>query len=75
MRDLDKKPYSPDEARVADYELRYEPMTEDEREELIYSLFDEFKALHASITEEEKYAFMAGARMALVTVNDRLNGC
>ena len=47
-------------------------MTEDEREELIYSLLDEFVASVGSITDQQKYAFIAGARSALVTVNDRL---
>lgn len=47
-------------------------MTEDEREEIIYSLLDEFKASVGSISDEQKYAFIAGARSALVTVKDRL---
>jgi len=47
-------------------------MTEDEREELIYSLLDEFIASIGSVTDEQKYAFIAGARSALVTVSGRL---
>lgn len=43
-------------------------MTEDEREELIYSLLDEFRTSVGAITDEQKYAFIAGARFALVTM-------
>jgi len=46
-------------------------MTEDEREELIYSLLVEFCASVGAITDEQKYAFIAGARSALVTMEER----
>jgi hypothetical protein len=46
-------------------------MTEDEREELIYSLLDEFKASIGPITDEQKFAFIAGARSALVAIEER----
>ena len=46
-------------------------MTEDEREELIYRLLVEFCASVCAITDEQKYAFIAGARAALVTVEEQ----
>lgn len=46
-------------------------MTEDEREELIYSLLEEFNASVGAITDDQKYAFLAGARSALVTMAER----
>ena len=46
-------------------------MTEDEREEIIGSLLVEFCASVGAITDEEKYAFIAGARAALVTMEER----
>lgn len=46
-------------------------MTEDEREELIYSLLMEFQASIGATTDEQKYAFIAGARSALVTIEER----
>jgi hypothetical protein len=46
-------------------------MTEDEREEFIYSLLGEFQRSLGSITDEQKYAFIAGARSALVTLEER----
>jgi len=44
-------------------------MDEDAREELIYRLLDEFRSSVGSITDEQKYAFIAGARSALVSVD------
>lgn len=44
-------------------------MTEDEREELVYRLWDEFKAIRpGEPKDEEKYGFIAGARAALLHV-------
>jgi hypothetical protein len=45
-------------------------MSEDEREELIYGLLDEFRASVGAITDDQKYAFIAGARSALVTIEE-----
>ncbi len=58
---LERKPNSEDD------------MTEDEdkREDLIYSLLLEFHASVGEITDEQKYAFIAGARAALVTMEER----
>ena len=47
-------------------------MTESEREELIYNLLDQFKASVGSISDQQKYSFIAGARCALVTVADEI---
>lgn len=49
-------------------------MTEDEREELVYRLVEEFKASVGSVTDQQRYAFISGARAALVAVKDRLGG-
>ena len=50
-------------------------MTEDEREELIYRLCDEFKnSIGASFNDEKKYAFLAGARAALFATEQNGNG-
>lgn len=47
-------------------------MTEDEREELIYRLLDEFKqSTGDAFNDERKYAFIAGARSALVAIDEQ----
>ncbi|WGR74358.1 MULTISPECIES: hypothetical protein [unclassified Bradyrhizobium] len=44
--------------------------TEKEKEEFIYGLVDEFKAsLAGTMTDSQKYAFIAGARYAIVTLS------
>ena len=44
-------------------------MTEDEREDLIYRLCDEFKqSIGSAFNDVQKYAFIAGARAALHAV-------
>ena len=43
-------------------------MTEDDREELIERLLMEFQASVGATTDEQKYAFIAGARAAIVTL-------
>lgn len=41
-------------------------MTEDEKEEMIYRLWDEFAAtIGSAATDEKKYAFIVGARAAI----------
>lgn len=41
-------------------------MTEDEREELVYRLLEEFtESVGGKISDDAKYAFIAGARSAL----------
>jgi hypothetical protein len=48
-------------------------MTEDEREDLIYQLLEEFKqSVGSSFSVELKLGFISGARSALVTVDARL---
>lgn len=45
-------------------------MDEDEREEMIYRLWAEFAAIiGTAATDEKKYAFIAGARAALVEID------
>lgn len=43
-------------------------MTDDEIEELIQELLVKFCISVGAITDEQKYAFIAGARAALVTL-------
>lgn len=48
-------------------------MTEDEREDLIYELLQDFKqSVGSGFTTQLGMGFEAGARSALVTVNARL---
>lgn len=48
-------------------------MTEDEREDLIYQLLQDFKqSVGSGFTTQLGMGFEAGARSALVTVNARL---
>ena len=44
-------------------------MTEDEREELVYRLLEQFMDSVGPISDDAKYAFIAGARSALVHVD------
>lgn len=47
-------------------------MTEDEREDLIYRLLDEFQqAVGKPISDEQKFSFIAGARAALHATSGR----
>lgn len=44
--------------------------TEEEKEEFIYRLVDEFRdSLAGTMTDAQKYAFIAGARSAIVTLS------
>jgi hypothetical protein len=47
-------------------------MTEDEIEEMVYRLWDEFRStLGVAADDRRKYDFIAGARSALHEVNDK----
>jgi hypothetical protein len=45
--------------------------TEEEKEDFIYRLVDEFKdSLAGTMTDAQKYAFVAGARSAVVALSN-----
>lgn len=46
-------------------------MTEDEKEDLIHALCDEFMSATPSATEEHKFGFLVGARSAIVELQNR----
>lgn len=46
-------------------------MSEDEREELILKLWMEFNSLVRTTSNEQKFAFIAGARSAIITMEER----
>lgn len=47
-------------------------MTEDEKEELVYELCGEFaQSIGSTFNDERKYAFIAGARSAIVALQKR----
>jgi hypothetical protein len=46
-------------------------MTDDDREDLILELLTEFQQSVGATTDEQTFAFKAGARAALVTMADR----
>lgn len=48
-------------------------MTEDEREELIQHLLEQFEESVGAISDDAKYAFIAGARSALCAVGEELH--